>query len=150
MNDFRSPLAMIVVLLSACARAPEPPKTFGSESNAVLQERFGCIDVMDLEEASGTLKVLVFKLPKASDNDSDYRLMFYRKEGATFQRHGGEQNIVNFKRPVLASGKVPRIETVENRLGVKFDYEVTTSDVQLVPSEGTYDDSSLRGHPTAK
>ncbi|OJT25511.1 hypothetical protein BO221_06455 [Archangium sp. Cb G35] len=139
-----------VVLLSACTRAPEPPQTFGSESNASLQERFGCIDVMELQESSGTYKVLVFKLPKASESDSDYRLVFYRKDGATFRRHGAEQNLVNFQRPVLAGGSQPRIETVENRLGVKFHYQLTHDDVQFVPSEGTNDNGSLKGHPATR
>lgn len=151
LSCFRLILVMsTVAFLSACTRAPAPPKTFGSESNASLQERFGCIDVMDLQEPSGTYKVLVFKLPKASESDSDYLLVFYRKDGATFRRHGAEQNIVNFKRPILSGGSKPRIETVENRLGVRFHYQLTSDDVQLVPSEGMNDDGSLKAHPETR
>ncbi len=139
-----------VAFLSACTRAPDPPRTFGSEANASLQERFGCLEVMDLQESSGTYKVLVFKLPKASESDSDYLLVFYRKDGATFRRHGGEQTLVNFKRPVLAGGSKPRIETVENRFGVRFHYQLTHDDVLFVPSEGRNDDGSLKAPPATR
>jgi len=52
--------------------------------------------------------------------------------------NGAQHNLVNFQRPVLVGGSEPRIETVENRLGVKFHYRISADDVDLVPSVGAH------------
>lgn len=144
---FAAALAIVPAHMTACARAPRVPDAFGSETDADLKRRHGCVDVIPLQEASGTFKALVFKLPRASESDSDYRIQFYRKDRETFHRHGAQQNLVNFQRPVVVGGSEPRIETVNNRLGVRFHYRLTAADVELVPSEGTGPDGALKGHP---
>jgi hypothetical protein len=141
-----SPLArracVLIVLAWAvltCAKTKDPtgPETFEAKSDqATLIQAHGAIDVFELPVGDETFKALVFKLPKASKDDSDYRIYFYRRNGEVFLRHGAEQNIVNFERPRLstASNKL-RIETIERRLGLPFHFRVTTGGVDLVPTK---------------
>jgi hypothetical protein len=106
------------------------------------------LDVFTVVQADGSYRALVFKLPKANDEDSDYRLVFYRKQGAVYVRQGAELNLVNFERPRLSSGPPPRIETTERRLGVRYHFVMGGSGPEMVPSEGMLE-GALVGHPDA-
>jgi hypothetical protein len=123
----------------------DAPPTVDDESDTALKARLHADDVFTFTQSDGTYRVLVFKLPKASDPDSDYRVVFYRHQGAAYVRHGAETNIVNFERPRLsASG---RVETTENRLGVRYSFVVDAKGVEMVPSEGVADGGVVVGHP---
>ncbi len=100
--------------------------------------------------ADGAYKAEIFKLPKANEADSDYRVVFFRREGATYVRHGAEQNLLNFERPRLNPGPPPRVETTMNRLGVHYHFVVDAKGAEMVPTEGVGDAGSLVGHPTTR
>lgn len=137
-----------LILLAACEREPlrEEPTTFAAESDSVLKTRFGCVDVFQLDESMGQFKALVFKLPKASESDSDYRLLFYRKDGDFYRRHGDEFNLVGFSRPLFNAGGDRHVEATQTALGVRFIFAVTKDGVEFKPSEAPYPDGSLKGH----
>lgn len=100
------------------------PTTVSDESDEALKTKLHIDDVFTLAQPDGVYRVLVFKLPKASDADSDFRILFYRRQGDAYVRHGAEMNIVNFERPRLTNGTPARLETVENRLGVQYFFAV--------------------------
>jgi hypothetical protein len=126
------------------------PVALSEDSDATLKAKHHAEDVFNLKQADGTYKALVFKLPKASDADSDYRVVFYRQQGNSFVRHGAENNLVNFQRPRLSDGAAPRIETTENRLGVRYHFVVDAKGAEMVPSEALDDAGALVAHPTAR
>ena len=127
--------------------SPDAPKAFEAKTTVELTQRFRCIDVFDLPETSGVYKALVFKLPKAGESDSDYRVVFYKRAHDSFVRDGAESNLVNFEQPKLSVGPAsPRLETTQRRLGVKFHYQMGPNGFDLVPSEKN-DDGTLKGHP---
>ncbi len=90
-----------------CNREPKYPDLIGAETNAELMKAHGCLEVFDLRQKDREYKALVFKLPKAGENDSDYRVIFYAKSNGTYRRHGAQHNLVNFERPSLRSGSEP-------------------------------------------
>ncbi len=94
-------------------------------------------------QSDGTYKALVFKVPKANEADSDYRIVFYRRRGNAYVRHGAQANLVNFGRPGLSAGATPRMETTINRLGVRYHFVVGAKGAEMVPSEGVEDGGSL-------
>jgi hypothetical protein len=142
------PFSYALMLLAACEREPlrQDPTTFAVESDSVLKARFGCVDVFQIDELDAQFKALVFKLPKASESDSDYRLLFYRKDGDSYHRHGAEYNLVGFSRPRFVPGGDQHVEATQTALGVKFRYTVTKDGVEFKPSEAPYPDGSLKGH----
>jgi hypothetical protein len=134
---------------TACRQKEEPvPATVADEADGELKRQHHALDVFTLVQSDGSYRVLVFKLPKASDADSDYRLVVYRKQGGLYVRHGSEFNLVDFERPRLSSGPPPRIETTERRLGVRYHFVIDGSGAEMVPSEGTLEGGALLGHPT--
>jgi hypothetical protein len=54
------------------------PATVADESDAALKARYHADEAFTLAQPDGTYRVLVFKLPKVNDADSDYRVVFYR------------------------------------------------------------------------
>jgi hypothetical protein len=144
----------VFLLASGVAGCPSKdipvPAALSEDSDVILKAKYHAEDVFTLEQADGTYKALVFKLPKASAADSDYRVVFYRQEGNTFLRHGAEANLVNFERPRLSHEATPRIETTLNRLGVRYHFIVDATGAEMVPSEGLDDGGALRGHPAAR
>lgn len=89
----------------------------------------------------------MFKLSKINESDSDYRIVFYKKSGTTYLRHGAEANLLNFERPQLSQGTSPRLETAINKLGVKYHFKVDANGAEMIPTEGVREDGSLQGHP---
>ncbi len=137
--------------LSGCQpKEVQAPAELMDEADSTLKTKHRADEVLPLIGTDGTYKALVFKLPKASDADSDYRVVFYRKQGNTFLRHGAEANLVNFQRPHLSDGPNPRVETSINRLGVRYHFVVDAKGANMVPSEGADDAGALVGHPSAK
>jgi hypothetical protein len=116
-----------------CARKQSAPDHIGVESDADLKQRYGCIDVLAIEQSGVAYKALVFKLPKASESDSDYRVLFYKRMDGAYSRFGAESNLVNFERPAVVPGSPTSIETTERRVGMKFRYELSGENVELVP-----------------
>jgi hypothetical protein len=143
---------MLALLLGGAAltgcksKDSDAPATISDESDSTLRSKLHADDVFTLTQSDGTYRVLVFKLPKASDADSDYRVVFYRREGDAYLRHGAETNIVDFERPRLMNGLPGRVETTENRLGVRYYFAVDAKGVEMVPLEGTSDGGALVGH----
>jgi hypothetical protein len=141
-------LVGVFVASAACSRAQDPtcPDTFDARADpAELVRAHRALDLFELIESGEAYRALVFKLPKASKEDSDYRICFYRKEGDVFRPHGAQQNIVNFERPHLSSatGK-PRLETLERRLGVPFYFRITPGGTELLPANETTEASPPR------
>ena len=135
--------------LTACQPNEVPaPAVVSDDSDAELKIKHHAEDVFSLAQADGSYKAFVFKLPKARKADSDYRIVFYRRQGSVYVRHGAEANLVNFQRPRLSTGAMPRIETTINRLGVRYHFVVDAKGAEMVPSEGATDGGSLVGHPT--
>ena len=58
--------------------------------------------------------------------------------------------MVDSSRPSLRTGPAPRIETTENELGVRYHFVVDAKAVDMVPSEGEYENGALIGHPKAQ
>ena len=123
-----------------------PPDSFGLEPNHELKSNFSSEDVFTLTQTVGTYKALVFRLSKVNDADSDYRVVFYKKVGERYIRHGAEANLLNFERPLLSEGSTPRVETSMNELGVKYHFIIDTKGVEMVPTEGFRADGSVKGH----
>jgi hypothetical protein len=123
-----------VALVGCRSKEPTAPEAVSDASDAALKAQFHVDEVFTLAQSDGTYRVLVFKLPKASAPDSDYRVVFYRRQGDAYVRHGAEMNIVNFERPRLNSGPPARIETAENRLGVTYYFVVDAKGVDIVPA----------------
>ncbi len=138
-------------LVGLVADAPEHgAHAVGDESDLVLETKYHAANAFTLVQPDGSYRALVFKLPKASEADSDYRVVAYRRQGNTYVRHGAELNLVNFERPRLnvgGPGTPPRIETTENHLGVRYHIALNQKGADLVPSEGLMDGGTLVGHP---
>jgi len=149
----RAPLLVLGLVLGGAAltgcksKEIDAPATVSDESDSTLKAKLHADDVFTLTQAEGTYRVLVFKLPKASDADSDYRVVFYRRQGDAYVRHGAETNIVNFERPRLVSGPPGRVETTENRLGVRYYFAVDAKGVEMIPLDEMTDGGALIGHP---
>lgn len=126
---------------------PSAPAVVGDESDADLRTKYHADEAFTLVQPDGAYRALVFKLPKASDADSDYRVVAYRRQGNAYVRHGAEVNLVDFERPRLSSGAPPRIETTVQRLGVRYHIALDPKGAALVPSEGFTDGGSVIGHP---
>ncbi|MBI2395502.1 MAG: hypothetical protein HYV09_38400 [Deltaproteobacteria bacterium] len=144
-------VAATSLVLPACRRkelaaADVPVPAFvGDESADVLKTRYQAVDAFTLPQANGSYRVLVFKLRKINDADSDYRVVAYRRQGDVYVRQGAEINLLDFERPRLSKGPTPRIETTMNRLGVRFHVVLDQTGAQLVPTEGTTDGGGLIG-----
>jgi hypothetical protein len=142
--------------LLACRKHETPaeetpaPAVVGDESDAVLKTKYHADDAFTLVQSDRSYRALVFKLPKASEADSDYRVIAYRRQGNAYLRHGAEMNLVNFERPRLSTGAPPRIETTMNRLGVRYHIALDQKGAELVPSEGIMDGGFLIGHPETR
>lgn len=156
------PLAALLLVgatalgLSACrkreglAEETPYPAVVGDESDAELRTKYHADDAFTLVQSDGSYRVLSFKLPKASEADSDYCVVAYRRQGNTYVRHGAANNLVGFERPRLSKGPPPRIETTMNRLGVRYQLAIDQKGSELVPSEGIMDGGSLIGHPATR
>jgi hypothetical protein len=133
---------------TACRQKEVPvPDTVADEADGDPATQHHALDAFTLVQSDGTYRALVFKLPKANDEDSDYRLVVYRKQGGVYVRRGTEFNLVNFERPRLSSGSPPRIETTERRLGVRYHFVIGESGPEMAPSE-VLEGGALLGHPT--
>jgi hypothetical protein len=146
-------VAIVVATMSACRQKESPveetpyPAVLGEESDAELKAKHHAEEAFTLVQPAGTFRLLIFKLPKASEADSDYRVLVYRRQGTTYVRHGAENNLVNFERPRLNEGPPRRVETTMNRLGVRHHVAIDAKGWQLVPSDGVEDGGFLIGHP---
>jgi hypothetical protein len=139
----RRVLALILALGSAAlgckskatATEPDAPATVSDEPDAVLAGKLHADEVFTLAQPEGTYRAVVYNLPKASAEDSDWRVVFYRRQGSAYVRHGAELNAVNFERPRLVSepGAPPRLESAERRLGVRFLFAVDAKGADMVP-----------------
>lgn len=148
----RSLLAAMIVFVGstavACREKEQPvPETVADVADGELAKQHHAIDVFTLVQPDGTYRVLVFKLPKINDADSDYRLVVYRKHGNVAVRHGDIVTLVGFGRPRLSSGPPPRIETTERRFGVRFHVGIDEKGTEMVPSETGLDGGALIAHP---
>ena len=142
--------------LPACQKNETPaeetpaPAVVGDESDAELKTRYHADEAFTVVQSDGAYRALVFKLPKASEADSDYRVVAYRRQGNAYVRHGAQINLVDFERPRLSNGGTLRIETTANRLGVRFHIALDQKGAELVPSEGMRDGGALIGHPRTR
>ena len=145
------------LVLSACRKTEGSvdetpcPAVVGDESDAELQTKHHAVDAFTLVQSDGACRVLSFKLPKATEADSDYCVVVYRRQGSMYVRHGAGITLVNFERPRLSMGPPPRrIETTMKPLGVRCHVAIDPQGSELILSEGIMDGGSLVGHPQAR
>ena len=121
----------------------------GDEPDAVLAEKLHADAVFTLVQREGSDRAGVTKLPKVGESDSDWRVVFYRREGSVYVRHGAELNAVGFERPRLVSvpGAKERVESAERRLGVRYAFVADAKGADMVPVEGVGEGGTLVGHP---
>jgi hypothetical protein len=146
-------LALVLALGSASlackSKDVDVPATVSDEPDAVLAAKLHADEVFTLVEAEGSYRAVAYRLPKVEENDSDWRVVFYRREGSVYVRHGAELNAVGFERPRLVSepGAPPRVESAEKRLGVRFAFVVDAKGADMVPVEGVGEGGVVVGHP---
>jgi len=135
----------------ACKEKEQPvPATVADLPDGELAKQHRAIEVFTLVQEEGTYRVLVFKLPKLNDQDSDYRLVTYRKQEGVCALHGHIITMTNFERPRLELGPPPRIVSTERRFGVRYHLSIDQTGTDLVPSEGFLDGGGVIGHPPTR
>ena len=106
-------------------------------------------EVFTLARAEESYGAVVYRLPKAGESDSDWRVVFYRQEGSAYVRRGAERTAVGSEGPrrVSEPGAPPRVESAEKRLGVTYAFVVDAKGADMVPVEAVGDGGLLVGHP---
>lgn len=107
------------------------PKEFGVADVSTLKQQYSAQQIFPLQDRGRSYMALSFE-----ESPSDYKVVFYRREGDRFRRFGPEFNPTGFDAPYLGPG--PRIEIVMKQFGLKHAFIIKDDDVDLepIPTDG--------------
>src|SRR5687767_5520750 len=89
--------ALVLALLAGCEREFKPPEKFGNESVEQLKTMHRALEVLDV----GDHRALVF-----AEGESNYAIVFYRKDASGYRAFGTQNHLAGVERPLLRAGWV--------------------------------------------